>query len=216
MGKLRNNEKGFGAVEGLLIVAVVVLLGVVGYMVYKNHNKTTTPTTASTTTSTKTTTTPAKTTATPTTVDPYAGWKTASTVGNVSVKYPSSWTVKDNSSSNNNRAALTITSPDGSIFAVQNGIVQPGGLVVATSSPVTFNKQSEYLLYGTDGTSSTANSFNQFELSSSSTAFNPINAAGGSTAWMVTFYSPNFVTASTLNNNSEFQDAKLMVQSIQY
>src|SRR5215471_5059375 len=37
MGKLRNNEKGFGAIEGLLIVAVVVLLGVVGYMVYKNH-----------------------------------------------------------------------------------------------------------------------------------------------------------------------------------
>lgn len=35
MGKLRNNEKGFGAVEGLLIVAVVVLIGVVGYMVTK-------------------------------------------------------------------------------------------------------------------------------------------------------------------------------------
>jgi hypothetical protein len=40
VGKLRNNQKGFGAVEGVLIVAVVVLLGVVGYMVYKNHNKT--------------------------------------------------------------------------------------------------------------------------------------------------------------------------------
>jgi hypothetical protein len=64
MSKLHSNEKGFGAVEGLLIVAVVVLLGVVGYMVYHNHNKTatTTPTATNNTTST----TPTKTT-TPTT-----------------------------------------------------------------------------------------------------------------------------------------------------
>ncbi len=51
MSKLRNNEKGFGVVEGLLIVAVVVLLGVVGYMVYKNHHKTTTVSATKTTTS---------------------------------------------------------------------------------------------------------------------------------------------------------------------
>ena len=67
MVKLNNNEKGFGIIEGLLIVAVVVLLGYVGYMVYKNHNKTTTPTTTSTTTTpTKTTTAPTKTTPTTT------------------------------------------------------------------------------------------------------------------------------------------------------
>ncbi len=88
MGKLRNDEKGFGAIEGLLIVVVVVLLGVVGYMVYKNHNKTTnsatTANTAATTPTKTTTTTPAK------PVDPYAGWQTYSN-SQVSFKYPSGW-----------------------------------------------------------------------------------------------------------------------------
>ena len=88
MGKLHNNEKGFGAIEGLLIVAVVVLLGVVGYMVYKNHNKAnTTPTTTTKITST----TPAKTTTTTPAVDPYVGWQTYSN-SQVSFKYPSGWT----------------------------------------------------------------------------------------------------------------------------
>ena len=54
MGKLHNNEKGFGAVEGLLIIAVVVLIGVVGYMVYKNQHKTKTAS-VTTTTATKVT-----------------------------------------------------------------------------------------------------------------------------------------------------------------
>jgi hypothetical protein len=86
MGKLRNNEKGFGAIEGLLIVAVVVLLGIVGYMVYKNHNK---ATTNNSTTTASTTTTPAKTTTTQP-VDPYAGWQSYSD-SHMSFKYPSGW-----------------------------------------------------------------------------------------------------------------------------
>ena len=89
MVKLNNNEKGFGIIEGLLIVAVVVLLGYVGYMIYENHNKTT----SSATTANTATTTPAKTT---TTVDPYAGWKTAtSTRAKFSVKYPTNWTYSE-------------------------------------------------------------------------------------------------------------------------
>ena len=57
MNKFKSNESGFGAIEGLLVVAVIVLLGVVGYIVYKNHNKTTpSSTTTTTTTPTKITT----------------------------------------------------------------------------------------------------------------------------------------------------------------
>ena len=33
------NSKGFGAVEGLLVLVIVILIGVVGWFVYKNHNK---------------------------------------------------------------------------------------------------------------------------------------------------------------------------------
>lgn len=63
MGRLRNNQSGFSAVEGILIIAVVVLVGVVGYMVYKNHYKATqsAPTVANTSS-----TAPRKTTTPPT------------------------------------------------------------------------------------------------------------------------------------------------------
>lgn len=43
MGKLKNNQSGFGAVEGILVLVIVVLIGVVGYMVYHNHKTKTTP-----------------------------------------------------------------------------------------------------------------------------------------------------------------------------
>jgi len=63
MNKLKQNESGFSAVEVVLVLIIVVLLGVVGWFVYKNQKKTspsTTTTTSTTTpTSTKTTTTPA-------------------------------------------------------------------------------------------------------------------------------------------------------------
>ncbi len=54
-------------------MVVVILLGVVGWFVYKNHNKTTSNSTTATTTTTKpaTTTTPAKTTTPATQVSPF-------------------------------------------------------------------------------------------------------------------------------------------------
>jgi len=90
MGNMRNNEKGFGTVEIILIIVIVALIGAVGWFVYKNHNKIATTATTTNTTSTApaktTTTTPVK------PVDPYAGWKSycdTSTGG--CFKYPSDW-----------------------------------------------------------------------------------------------------------------------------
>jgi len=114
MGKLNKNEQGFGAIEGIIIVAVVVLLGVVGYMVYKNHNKTT-PT--ATTTTPVATTTPT-TTPTPKAVDPYAGWKTyTSKTEKASFKYPSDWkSITPPLESNEPGAdAFTVASPSGEV-----------------------------------------------------------------------------------------------------
>jgi len=88
---MKNNENGFGAVEGLLVIVVVVLLGVVGYMVYKNHNKVTSN--SSTTTSTITTA-PAKTTTTQP-VAP-ANTKTYTDIAKAyTVSYPQDWTIKE-------------------------------------------------------------------------------------------------------------------------
>ena len=39
MNKIKKNEAGFSAVEIVLVLVIVGLIGVVGFMVYKNHNK---------------------------------------------------------------------------------------------------------------------------------------------------------------------------------
>lgn len=86
MGKIQKNQQGFGAVEAVLVLVIVILIGVVGWMVYKNHNKTTNnKTTASN--SSANTSPQTKTTQAP---DPYAGWQSYSD-SSVSFKYPTGW-----------------------------------------------------------------------------------------------------------------------------
>lgn len=68
MGKLINNQVGFGTVEVILIIVIVALLGVIGWFVYdRSQNKTT---------SISTTTAPTAPTKTNTTIplDETAGW----------------------------------------------------------------------------------------------------------------------------------------------
>jgi hypothetical protein len=94
VGKLQNNEKGFSAVEVILVVVIVALIGVVGWFVYKNHNKTTNLNAATSLSNKPATTTPAKsTTATTQPSNPYAGWKTYHSILNsgLSFMYPPTW-----------------------------------------------------------------------------------------------------------------------------
>ncbi len=91
MGKLQQDQTGFSAVELVLVIVIIVLIGVVGFMVYKNHNKSK-PTSASiTTTSKQTITTPTKAVppATSITNGPQSGWYTYTnnTLG-FSIAYP--------------------------------------------------------------------------------------------------------------------------------
>jgi hypothetical protein len=101
VGKLQKNESGFSVVEVVLVVVILALIGTVGWLVYKNHHKTTTAaiTTTSTTkpvTSTKTTTaTPVQ----PASTLPTGAISTTDITGSYSypgsiftVSYPSSWT----------------------------------------------------------------------------------------------------------------------------
>ena len=39
MNKISKNQKGFTVVEGLLLILIFVVIGGLGYMVYKNHHK---------------------------------------------------------------------------------------------------------------------------------------------------------------------------------
>lgn len=71
MGKLRSKEAGFSAVEVVLVLVMVALIGAAGYIAYKSHSKTTTPALT----------------------DPYAGWKTYTSPlsSGLSFKYPADW-----------------------------------------------------------------------------------------------------------------------------
>ena len=78
----KHNSKGFGTLEGMLIVVVIVLLAIAGYIVYRNHLKTAGSTAPATTNSTTKTTAPTSTDLTYT-----------SKVGGFTISYPKSWTI---------------------------------------------------------------------------------------------------------------------------
>jgi len=88
MSKLHKNNKGFSAVEGLLIVVIVALVGVVGYMVYKNHHKITTNTVVAPLITANPTTEQATPAANPT-----AGWQSVSNPDGAwtTIEIPKSW-----------------------------------------------------------------------------------------------------------------------------
>jgi hypothetical protein len=81
--KQKSSESGFGALEAILILIIIVLLIVVGFMVYKNQNKST-PVAATTPTGTsKSSTASAK-----------SGTSYTSVLGGYSFKYPAPWAVQ--------------------------------------------------------------------------------------------------------------------------
>ncbi|MDB5169103.1 MAG: hypothetical protein JWO41_459 [Candidatus Saccharibacteria bacterium] len=86
--RLSNN--GFGIVEILVAIALVAVIGLGGYFVWRKHEDKkvdSTNTQTSTTAQTKKVDT--------TTNNPYASWKTyTSTVGNLTFKYPSTWSIE--------------------------------------------------------------------------------------------------------------------------
>lgn len=88
MGKLQNNQKGFSAPEGLLVLVIVGVIGLVGWYVW--HNRTTKPTaSANTSTTSKSSTTPST---TKTAADTYTGWKTyCDTATSGCFRYPADW-----------------------------------------------------------------------------------------------------------------------------
>lgn len=88
MKKFRGDEAGFSVIELVLIIVILAIVGVSGWLVYKNHNKTTTPTASSTSTN--------KTSTKSTTTNLYSGWKTYSTDG-ISFMYPPSWAIGSSS-----------------------------------------------------------------------------------------------------------------------
>src|SRR5579862_4958986 len=125
MNKITKNQTGFG-VTGMMFIVVIILLGVMGYLVYRNHHKTTTNSNTGTTSSTSIAkqTAPATAKTLPVASDPYTGWKTGTLqFEQITYKYPASWTVKDTSEAMPKSAndcvypgidKVTLSSPTGS------------------------------------------------------------------------------------------------------
>lgn len=98
------NTKGFSAVEVLLVILIVAVLGGIGYMVYNNRNKAATKTE----TTTQKSTTKVAETAKP--VDPTASWKTADSLGGAfSMKVPDGWELNNYTNNYLNGNSITYT-----------------------------------------------------------------------------------------------------------
>lgn len=146
MKRLDKSEQGFGTAEGILIVVIVVLIGVVGWFVYKNHNKTVTSATTTSTTST----TPTKTT-TPTPVtDASAKWTRVSSFNNkFSLLIPDGWKVNvsqvrdsayvadDTTGNTDELKVITGTKPTITKGDITRGGIFPFSAVLSDSSSAT-------------------------------------------------------------------------------
>jgi hypothetical protein len=88
MNKISKNQKGFTAVEGLLIILTLAVIGFGGYYVYHTNHK---AKTASVSTSGANNSASGSTKSTA--ANPYAGWNSYTDVSKLfSVMYPSGWT----------------------------------------------------------------------------------------------------------------------------
>ena len=102
MGKLQNNQHGFSAIEGLLILIAVAIIGGTGWYVYNANKKANTSYNSASQSSQSTVKFAKRKTAATTTVtpnqssDPTAGWATyASASGGFSLKYPKTWVTSE-------------------------------------------------------------------------------------------------------------------------
>lgn len=166
MGKLRNNQKGFTAVEVLLVILILVVVGAVGYMVYHNDHKTKTVSTTNTSSNKPTTSTKSSTSTTTATTDPTANWTPyTNSSGGYSLKYPTTWSTAANASScsssllllgaNSSSVGSCNTNNFGQITVTWQPVKAPCGL---DSSDWTVNSTQSVTVSGVSGTETTGTS----------------------------------------------------------
>lgn len=125
MSKITNNEKGFSAVEGLLILVIVAVVGFVGWYV-NNTNKKTNSTYNATTQSSQ---------STPTMASPIAGRLTYKAAdGTFSVKYPKELLTKDCPSASNGTFFGLASTPEGLLQRCDAQPIPPYGSVIKFTS----------------------------------------------------------------------------------
>jgi len=127
MKKGQWSEGGFGVAELLIVLVVVVVLGVAGWLVYRDgHKSSATGTATSITTRT----------ATKQSVNSYAGWQTyTDSVNHYSFMYPTGWTL----SSSRNVYGKMLLSPDETV-TIGYEVIQPVSVTTVTFTAVSIAK----------------------------------------------------------------------------
>lgn len=230
---LNKNNKGFGAVGLILSIVIVILLGVIGWSVYKNnHSKNIIPTVSTTAQSQKSTSSKPS-------VSIYSSWQSYTLkYEKLTFKYPANWTVSDTSSSGIDN--VTLTASDGFNFNIEDG-VKPGGdpinLVSKNPIPVSFIGQSDYIVFTNPptpaasvapqpnivvGASLLTNPNNYLSYPLDKNVLNVYNANYGQTgsnlsiSMSYTTSPNNRLTLAQAESDKEFINSKLVIQSMAY
>ena len=151
MNKIQRNEQGFSAIEFIMVFVIIVLIGAVGYFIYKNHHQA-----VKVVTVTKTVTKPSTTTSTSSTTNPYAGWRTETLqYEKITYQYPSNWTLTDQSAASTQSSGcvypgtdqVTLTSPSMEQVVLHTGTdcIGDGGALSFGSVPVNSLGQKLYV-----------------------------------------------------------------------
>lgn len=240
MGKYQN-ELGFTAVEGLLIVLILAVIGFGGYYVWhtQHSKKASTPTTSALRKKATSTTPP----------NPYAGWKTATLqYDKIMYQYPSSWTVTDKSVTYGcvtpGSDDIYLTSPSNEQIELRTGVscIGDGGAVTFGSAiPVESLGQKLYIAFedwageGSPGPTTpqfaclarTSSPNTPLDFVSKNIFLNDSSSSDKSTNSSFCYYPYNQLTVqsadqlptesvSSIENSTDFATAKLIFESMHY
>jgi hypothetical protein len=126
---MKKNQKGFGAVEGLLILVIVGLIGFVGWYVWHSKNNANKALTNAGVSSS----------ATITKTNPYAGWKQyCSNQEKSCFKYPLRWETKYIGAVDPSGDGIQLTSPAGTVLWFQSAVSGLGGACDISKDPHVF------------------------------------------------------------------------------
>jgi hypothetical protein len=237
MGKMGKREAGFSPVEVVMVLIIVTLVGIVGYMVYKSQHKAKTASVTTASTTRPATKTPA------TSTDPYAGWKSYTLqYEKLTLKYPSTWTLYDNSTTTARHDEVTFNAPDNFSFHISDGI-QNGGdpLPVVNNGPMTvqYLGNPAYLVFihpkvpQADGpsvpdTSTVGGAILLGDANNQASFFKDKNVLGGSqyngvngpegsyTAISMGYGGKNNMSIQSAKTDTEYKNSLLVIQSMHY
>jgi hypothetical protein len=121
---MKKNQKGFSALEGLLILVIVGLIGFVGWYVWQAKNNADDNLSSATETSNSSQSTA--------TSNPYAGWKTyTSNNEKFTFKYPSNWELNGEAASGNLKEEVGLRGPNNFLMTYSLVKIDPGAITPA-------------------------------------------------------------------------------------